>query len=65
MYHICHLSIQKQTFVLWDKYPSSLSLTPCPFSLFLYFLSLSLNPALCPSGADKIPFVLRTWYWGT
>lgn len=55
MYYIWLLSIQKQSFVLWDKYPSSLPLVPFPFSFFLYLLSLSLIPALCPSGVDKSP----------
>lgn len=48
MGHICLFSIQSQSFILWDKYPSSLSLSPFPlslvpfFSLILYLLALSL-----------------------
>ena len=58
MGQICLLSTQRQSFVL----PFPVSLDPflplpvaLPFFLFLYFLSLSLMPALCPCGANSAP----------
>lgn len=38
-----------------SKYPFPLYLVPFPFPLVLCLLSLSLIPALCPSGANKSP----------
>jgi hypothetical protein len=44
MGHTCLFPIQRQSFVLQDKYPSSLSLIPFPFSLDLYLQCLPFVP---------------------
>ena len=61
MDHNCLLSIQRQSFVIWDKYPCPLSLVPFLFFLSPVFVSYSLPFVLL---GKSISFVLRTWSWG-
>jgi hypothetical protein len=64
MCHVCLLYIQKQFFVLQDKYPfplpclcfSSLSCSPSsPSPSSSIFCLCHLSPALCPSETNKSP----------